>query len=213
MKTFRTIGAILSLCALLSSARQAAGHEATLLPPNSHAFGHSMEDWLKLLHVGGYTIQGKVSTPWDLGTPTVTGSGTLADPLILAWSTEVTLKPGTAFLFSPISYAPAPPEVVQPDSYWGFGNYTTAEALLDGTMVMSEEDCLDYYLPPQEFNPPLDNSVYAVQGFMCASKPLSVGIHTLVTRGIVLLPPGNLVTGSSEFGLELRTTIKITVQP
>jgi hypothetical protein len=204
------LGATLALGALTVSSNQALG--AGALPPNSHAFGNSAGEWLKSLTAGSWTIQGKTRVPSHLlnRVDTTTGSGTLADPLILSTTGTDFRKPGDPILVSPIAWLADSSDPIQPDSYWGFGNYTTAEVTLDGETIMSEEDCLDYYVPPQIYSPALPNGGTAVQGFFCMLHPLTPGVHTLFTRGIVRLP-ANPVTLEPEFGLEFVWTTTIIV--
>jgi hypothetical protein len=207
------LGATLALGALLGSSNQTLG--AGALPPNSHAFGNSTGEWLKSLIAGSWTIHGQTRgpSPWETRVDTTTGSGTLADPLIFSTTGTKFRKPGDPILDSPIASIVDAADPAQPDSYWGFGNYVTAEVILDGEMIMSEEDCLDYYVPPQIYSPALPNGATAVQGFFYMLHPLKPGVHTLFTRGIVRLPANNLVTGASEFGLEFVWTTTIIVAP
>jgi hypothetical protein len=212
MKTLKAVMVTLSAWALIFTSSQAAGDGASVLPPNSNAFGKSMPEWLRAANVSPFTLEGHVLLGFQTSVNNVTGSGTIADPLILWQSGEITLKPGTAFVSGPIQYSAIAPEPILPDDYWGFGNYTLGEVILDGQTVISEENCQDYYVPPQVFDPVLPSGVYEAQGFIFACKPLAIGVHTLHMRGTALLPAGNLLTGV-EFGIVFDVTVTITVAP
>jgi hypothetical protein len=212
MQNLQLIGVTMAAWAFVATSSQAADSGSRVLPPNSNAFGKSLAEWLRASNVSPGQIEDHVLLDFQRTTENVTGSGTIADPLVFWQTAKVTLKPGTAFVSGPIQYSATAPEPVIPDDYWGFGSYTFGEVVLDGRTVMSEEDCGDYYVSPQMFDPVLSSGVYEAQGFIFACKPLSVGAHALHMRGTVLLPAGNVFVGS-EFGAVFDLTVTITVAP
>ncbi len=199
-----------------SRAQSANGQGATALPPQSHAFGKTAGEWFQDVFVGTYIIQGKTHIPGQIQDEevTATGSETFQDPLILRISGKVNRKAGEAYLFSPAGNAATTSyPYIAPDSYWGFGSYITTEVALDGKTVVSAEDCADYYVPPQYFDPPLADGTYAVQGFFFRFPPLSVGVHTLVMHNVFALPPNSVGTGPEGLGADVVETLTVTVAP
>ncbi len=197
-------------------AQSANGEGATALPPQSHAFGETAGAWLQDMIAGTEIVQGKPRLPWQIEDEKVsaTGSGTFDDPVSISISGNVNRKPGQALLLFPAGYrtTTAYPYVV-PDTYWGFGNYVTIEVVLDGKTVVSAEDCADYYVPPQYYDPPLADGTIEVQGFFCILPPLSVGVHTLLMHDVFMLPPGSVGVGPLGLGEDVVETLTLTVAP
>jgi hypothetical protein len=195
-------------------------------PPTAYSHGKSPTEWLSLYFEYAY---GPTPPPNPLGhvyfltpgpTGDTTGTGTLADPLILPSHADVTIHAGTAMVIVPISwygeiYADHVDSVV-PDSWWG--TLVTGSVTLDGSTVVQHLE--DYYVPVEEFNPPL---IYAqptsygslgiafVQGTVLLCEPLSVGVHHLADTASVLLPADNGVL--PETGLRYLNSWTITVLP
>ena len=86
MQHLRLLGVSMAAWALVATTRQAAGNGPRILPPNASAFGKSHRT-----------------------TDNVTGSATIADPLVLWQSAKITLKPGTVFVSGPVQCSASVP--------------------------------------------------------------------------------------------------------
>jgi hypothetical protein len=222
--------ALITITLALSGTAQGGSEGSKIAPPNSNAYGQSLAEWLKQytawIFGGAQTPQlfGHVLFPVVGGT--VTGSGTLADPLIITGHGDFTFKAGTAF-FTPLlyiageSYEDGSFDPPFPDAWWGTYLTFAENVVLDGQTVITEAEIGKYYVPPQNFNPPLlypeptsygAVGIHAVQGSALFCKPLAVGAHQISWVSSIMLPADNGL-GPVEFGEIVRLSHTITVVP
>jgi hypothetical protein len=199
--------------------------------PNANLYGQSLAEWG--IQYGEWLssnpsesqVFGHVLFP-VITQYTVTGSGTLLDPIVVTGHLDVTVKPGTAF-FSPLlgwqaeDYQDGSRDPVVPDDW--FGTYfTLAEPLvIDGQAVVTSENVNRYYFPPQELNPPYlypqptsygSIGFWSGQGWGVLCEPLAVGVHQVSFSSSAMVPVDNGVL-PYEFGQILRFSYTISVVP
>jgi hypothetical protein len=207
--------------------RAGQGGTSPLMPPQSHAFGMSFEDWNVLwarraIEVG---LGGGTELPNTVGKvrllPTVIGKGT--------HEFQVTVRPGTAFVIAPFfvfgeTYNdPAIPDDNPADPFIDEILETTdiqtvldGRILLDGTGAelarfrfgpVAFDDAIVYvepqfrFLDPVTGDPISSTAALFVVGIGTVYHPLPVGKHTLVN-----------VVHSAVFG-DFHFTYHITVSP
>ena len=202
MKT-KTGAAVMSLIlaivatALWVTPAATAGDEA---PPNSHAYGRSLTEWLSTYwrwsYSGADPAQSTVGNVKLLPLPAAicNGDGTPTNPAVCVGQLAITLRPGTPFVL-PLAvwtveryagYPTIPDDPVIADG--AFFEGVTPSLSIDGREIVSDLNKAAYYVSPTEFNPivvyPTPSSygsvaAVAYQGYAIVSPPLSVGTHVI----------------------------------
>jgi hypothetical protein len=187
-------------------------------PPQSNAFGKSLEDWqdtywrwalgevsIKPDANGNAVVRGNVVL---MPLPSAPGDGTAA-------SLDVTLKSGQPFMMPLLmllgnSYSDGTPNDVFASSN-DFRNINLS-LKLDGVEIMNGSNAIQYYTQsifdpsiPLAGSPPASAWIW-FQGIGMVHTPLSLGVHTLTLDTKNTYPEYN-------FSVEYHNTWHITVQP
>jgi hypothetical protein len=211
----------------------AAGSGAPrIAPPQSHAYGKTLTEWLGTYWYWGYTgadpaqsIVGHVKLlPAPAGVCD-SGSFTPDDPLVCVGHLAITLRPGTPFVL-PLAawiverysgYPGVPDDPAIPDGVFLAG--VSPILKIDGRVIVSDRNKADFYVPLTALDPiavyPTPSSygsvaAVAFQGYGIVSPPLSVGTHV-----IHLYEPYIIDSDSFpyHFGLIYDNTWIVTVTP
>ena len=227
------LGAMLALAA--APAARADDH-SRILPPNSHAYGKSLAEWLETYWrwniLGSDPAQSTVGRvqlmPLPAGTY-VSGDGTPASPALYRGQLEITLTAGTPFVLPEFAwyweryagYPGVPDDVPMADAVALAGAHPVLT--FDGRTVLSDANKAAYYVPNRAFNPMV---VYAAptsygsvaalsfQGVGVVAEPLSVGRHVIHLYETLIAPAGaspSLPAGG--LGLIYDNTWIVTVLP
>ncbi len=222
----------LALTAILSLAGEQT-RAARIAPPNSMAFGKSLQQWLTLYwtwnYLGANPAQSVVNKVQLLPLPPATqigGSWTVEDPAVLSGTLEITIHAGTPFVLPAMAwvgerYDPAlgmTDDPVMSDAVFLAG--LTPELTIDGKAVLSDANKAAFYIAPTYFDPIVTypapssyGSIAAVffQGVGFVSPPLAVGVHTIHLYESFIIPAGAYERFSG--GLIYDNTWTITVVP
>jgi hypothetical protein len=201
-----------------------------IAPPQSHAYGKTLTEWLstywRWVYSGADPAQSVVGRVKLLPLPAgeyVSGSGTPDDPALYRGQLAITLRPGTPFVL-PLAvwtveryqgYPTTPDDPPIPDAAFIAG--VSPSLYIDGREIVSGGNKAAYYVPLTAFDPivvyPAPTSygsvaAVAFQGYGIVSPPLSVGTHviTLYEPYIIQSPP-------LSFGVIYDNTWIVTVTP
>jgi len=179
----------------------AAGDKAPrIAPPNSHAFGKTLTEWMgtywRWFYTGADSAESMVGNVKLLPLPAsvCNGAGTPTDPAVCVGQLAITLRPGTPFVLPLavwtveryVGYPTIPDDPAIPDG--AFLEGVTPSLFIDGREIVSDLNKAAYYIPSTEFNPivvyPTPTSygsvaALAYQGYAIVSPPLSVGTHVI----------------------------------
>ncbi len=217
------------LCAsMLISPRAIAANSKSpaIFPPNSHAHGQSMGEWLldytrwKGDGYPGSGQFGKVRFIPQSFDDAPAGTGTPEDPLISETHESITIRAGTAIFDVPVAwygeyYPDGSVDPFVPDEFWG--SFITVHLKLNGKTITDQAE--DYYISPLMLNPPIPYSEPTewgslgnayVQGVALMLKPLPPGVHTYEAYVSILVPGTDDMPGT---GIISRSTITVTVVP
>ena len=174
---------------------------ARIAPPQSHAFGKTLTDWMTLYLRWGFSgadpAQSTVGHVKFLPVPAgdyVSGSGTPDDPALYRGKLAITLRPGTPFVLPLatwtveryVGYPSTPDDPAISDEVFLAG--VSPSLYIDGRQVVSDRNSADFYVPLTAFDPivvyPTPTSygsvaAVAFQGYGIVSPPLSVGNHVI----------------------------------
>lgn len=185
---------------------------AKILPPQSHAYGKTLTQWLNAYWRWYYTTTNNTQ-PFKAGPVTfmplpsgalISGEGTPEDPALYRGQIEVTLKPGTPFVLPAFSFTYecyddtcTNKDAKIPDAeVLSLPIITDHHLTLDGQPIL--EDFWDYYIST-ELNPPAyypqptsygATGAWYVQGIGFVAAPLSPGKHTLTLLETYIFPEG-----------------------
>jgi hypothetical protein len=191
--------AVLAATFWLAPAAVAGSGAPRIAPPQSHAYGKTLTEWLSIYwrwnYSGADPAQSFIGQVKLLPLPVseyIDGDGTPDSPAVLRGQLAITLRPGTPF--------------VLPLSLWGAERYndgrpddpmfSDAEFLagvsptltIDGRLVVSDANAAVFYVGPTAFDPivtypaPTSYNSYALlafQGHGIVSPPLPVGTHVI----------------------------------
>ncbi len=179
----------------------AGGKNPLIVPPNSHAYGNSLTEWLSIYwrwyYSGADMAQSKVGDVQLMPLPVgdlISGSGTPDDPALYRGQLEITIPEGTPFVLPEYAwvgeryegYPTVPDDVAIPDATLLAG--VDPLLTIDGIPVITAANQALYYIPPTPFDPivvyPTPSSYGSVaavffQGVGVVVKPLPVGQHTI----------------------------------
>jgi len=171
-----------------------------IAPPNSHAYGMSLAEWLTTYWEWTYTTgagpaQSTVGHVKLMPLPVseqISGSWTPEDPALLKGKLEITLPAGTPFvlpLFAWVTerYNNGTPDDVSLANTVALGGAHPV-LTIDGKTVISDANKAAFYIPPTPFDPiivyPTPSSYGSIaalsfQGIGVVGHPLSVGRHVI----------------------------------
>ena len=199
-----------------------------IAPPNSHAYGKSLTEWLstywRWAYSGADPAQSTVGHVKLLPLPagTCTGDFTPSSPAVCVGQLEITLRPGTPFVL-PLAvwiveryegYPTTPDDPAFPDSVFLEG--VSPSFYIDGRLVISDANKAAYYVPLTAFDPivvyPAPSSYGSVaavsfQGYGIVSPPLSVGTH------VIKLYEPYIIESPVSYGVIYDNTWIVTVTP
>ena len=155
----------------------------------------------------------------------VTGSGTLADPLVLTLCAEFTIKAGTAFADPNLTwlsevYEDGSTDPVPSEQWWSTYAILTEPVVLDGKTVVTQTDIGKYFVsytydPPVMYPQPTSYGsigAHAIAGWMMFVQPMAVGVHHLTAAAGILAPANNGFL-PFEIGQIIRVDWTINVVP
>jgi hypothetical protein len=198
---------LLSLMATCST--QAGINGSKIAPTGAKPYGQSMAAWAQ--QYWSWQVLGQPAAQqfghilFPVGPAcSITGSGTLADPLIITICADFTIKAGTAFAAPNTTYIS---ELYQDGStdpfpskeWWNTYAILTQPVILDGKVVVTEKEIGNYYVR-DNYDPPLlypqptsygSVGAHALEGWMMIVQPLSIGVHHLSAAAGILAPADN----------------------
>ena len=216
---------LLAILLVLTFALPASGtlaRDGKTIPPQSNAYGKSLDEWMKLYFTwlvsgSGPDHVGRVKF-LPLPSPDCEGEGTPADPAICTGQLAVTLKPGTPFVLPVVAAVGETYLDESQDDPLDPSIFTESDALvkLDGRHLIDSrtDDLNEFLFGPVDFDAPIvyaeptgygSTSAIWTQGIGFVSQPLSVGTHTLTLHSELYVPQFNL-------GVEYNNTWTITVK-
>ena len=156
------------------------------VPPQSHAFGKTLAEWMRLYWTWCLTHPAECPTGVEVEAEQI-GRVVLLPMPLLDGELDVTLEPGTPFVTPVLVFigethggepddVPLPPEIF---------TSATVQVILDGHPLIdsSVDDLEKYYFGPVYFEEPIplnpESSAIWVQGLGFGSPPLAVGEHRL----------------------------------
>jgi hypothetical protein len=179
----------------------AGGGAPRISPPQSHAYGKTLTEWMSTHLRWGFSgadpAQSTVGHVMMLPIPPgeqVSGDFTPNNPAHLVGHLEITLSPGTPFVL-PLGiwsverydgYPGIPDDPAIPDGVFLAG--VSPSLIIDGRVVVSDGNKAAFYVPLTAFDPiavyPEESSygsvaAVAFQGYGIVSPPLSVGMHVI----------------------------------
>jgi hypothetical protein len=193
--------AIVAMALWVTPAAAGDGHAQSIAPPQSHAYGRTLTDWmstyLRWMYSGADPAQSTVGHVKMLPLPAgvdVGGDGSLGDPNVFVGKLEITLRPGTPFVLPLgiwtveryIGYPAVSDDPPIPDAAFLTG--VSPSLTIDGKELVSDRNKVAFYVPLTAFDPIVVyptptgyDSVAAVafQGYGIVSPPLSVGTHVI----------------------------------
>jgi hypothetical protein len=193
--------AVLAMTFWLAPVAIAGGGAPRIAPPQSHAFGATLTEWMSTHLRWGFSgadpAQSMVGHVTMLPVPPgtyVSGDGTPDSPTLYRGELEITLRPGTPFVLPLgtwtveryVGYPGIPDDPAIPDVVFLAG--VSPSLSIDGRMVVSDSNKAAFYVPLTLFDPIVVypevssyGSVAAVafQGYGIVSPPLSVGTHVI----------------------------------
>jgi len=209
---------------------QAGGGVPGIAPPNSHAYGMTLAEWLSTYwqwyYTGADPAQSTVGDVQLMPLPAgnyISGSGTPADPALLQGQLEITLPAGTPFVLPLFAFV-RERYISGPDDAPMANAVALAAArpvlTIDGKTVLSDLNKAAFYVPTTTFDPivlypaPSDyGSIAAIsfQGVGIVGQPLSVGRHVIHLYEPLIFPAGSYVGFPDGLGLIYDNTWIVTV--
>ena len=221
IKAIGALALIIGLAASFALAKDQTpnGNVPRISPPNSHAFGKTLTEWMGIywqwFYGGADPAQSQVGNvqlmPLPNGTQTG-GTGTPTDPAVYVGQLELTLGPGTPFVLPEYSWvreryegwpAVADDPLMSEDVGLAVGHPCLT---IDGRTIITDANKAAYYVPTTAFDPivvyPTPSSYGSVaavsyQGVCFVSPPLTPGKHVIHlyrtfdhSRGSLFGPPG-----------------------
>jgi hypothetical protein len=201
--------AVTLLSVSLKCSTQAGVGGSKIAPANADPQGHSMAAWAE--QYWSWQVLGQPAAQqfghvlFPVGPAcSISGSGTLADPLIISLCAEFTIKAGTAFAdpgLTQISelYADGSTDPLPTEQWWSTYAILTEPVVLDGKTVVTENNIANYYVnyiynPPVMYPQPTSYGsigIHGLVGWMMFVEPLSVGVHHLSAAAGVFAPADN----------------------
>jgi hypothetical protein len=193
-RKFVCVSLVVAALAAVSFDAHAGGDPSPLVPPNSHAYGKSFEEWNVLYarwfvetNLGGQMPSDTVGHVRLLPARSTPGT----------YEFNVTLKPGTPFVAPPFptfgeAYNNGTPDDDPDDPFIVMVEALThVRVVLDGRTLMDDTaaDLAKYHYGPVYFDPPIpyaeptdydSTSAIWTEGIGAVYQPLPVGRHTLV---------------------------------
>jgi hypothetical protein len=238
--SIKAIGALALMTALAASLTLAGNMNANggvprISPPNSHAFGKTLTEWLGIYWRWTYTgadmaqsvVDGVQLMPVPNGTETG-GSYTPEDPAVLVGQLEITLPPGTPFVLPEYAWIreryegwPLVPDdpLMPEDVGLAIGHPCLT---IDGRMIITDANKAAFYVPTTPFDPiivyPTPSSYHSVaavsfQGVGFVSPPLPPGRHVIHLYEPLIIPAGAYAGLPDGVGIIYDNTWIVTVKP
>lgn len=239
--SIRLIGAMTLMSALAVSLALAGGPNPNgvvprISPPDSNAYGKTLTEWMGTYWqwyygTGGDLTQSKVGRVQLMPLPNATqtgGSWTPEDPAVLVGQLEITLPPGTPFVFPEYSwvrerYAGWPVTPDDPPMSDEVGLASGHPTLtIDGREIITDANKAAFYVPATDFDPivvyPAPSSYGSVaaisyQGVAFVSPPLTPGTHVIHLYEPLIFPAGAYAGLPAGLGLIYDNTWIVTVKP
>jgi hypothetical protein len=206
-----------------------------IAPPNSHAFGQTLTEWLstywRWYYTGADPAQRMVNDVLLMPLPAgayVSGSGTPDDPALFRGELDLALAPGTPFVlplfawvwerYDPVLTGGQPDDIPMANSMALGGAHPTLT--IDGRVVVSDANKAAFYVPVTPFDPIVTypaptsyGSVAAlfVQGDGVVVLPLSPGRHVIHLYEPLIVPVGGYYQLPNGYGVIYDNTWVITV--
>jgi len=234
----RSIGALALVLAMAANLALAGSPDPgsaapRIAPPNSHAYGKSLTEWLSIYwrwaYSGADLAQSKVGNVQLMPLPAgvqISGDWSPTNPAVLVGQLEITLRPGTPFVLPEFAwvgerYDPALglPDDPPMDNAVALGD-VSIDLTIDGKTVISDANKAAFYVPPTYFDPvvvyPTPSSYGSVaavffQGVGFVSPPLSVGVHVIHLYEPLIIRPGDYSGLPSGIGVVYDNTWIVTV--
>ena len=165
-------------------------------PPQSMAHGNSLDEWMEV-----YLRWIEVFAPPDARVKNV------AFVDVFFGTTEVEVKPGTAFFLPVVAWIGAPIDPEIPDEWWGDPFYIDGEVWLNGELILEING--DYYVGPTELDPPLFDAYPYYQALVCLINPLPPGEHKLRVVSYFHNIPPEYNVGPMPIDFDNTWTIKV----
>jgi hypothetical protein len=152
-------------------------------PPNSMAFGKSLDGWLEAYIIWSFW-DGSGDQPADK----IRNVQLLPLPVSPDTHVDIEIKVGTALVLPVAVYLGTEGEEPYPEDWFGNPNYVSGEVELDGKMIITPDE--NYYAEAF-FDPPIFfDLLYFAQGIVGVITPLSVGVHEIILHSELLNLPG-----------------------
>jgi hypothetical protein len=236
IKAISALALMLALAASLALAGNAnpSGTVPRVSPPNSHAFGKTLTEWLGIYWRWTYSgadmaqsqVDGVQLMPLPAGEQT-SGSGTPADPAVYVGQLEITLPPGTPFVLPEYAwvrerYEGWPTVSDDPLMSEDVGVAVGHPCLtIDGRTIITDANKAAFYVPTTPFDPivvyPTPSSYGSVaavsfQGVGFVSPPLTPGRHMIHLYEPLIIPKGAYAGVPDGLGVVYDNTWIVTVK-
>jgi hypothetical protein len=208
-----------------------------IAPPNSHAYGKTLTDWLstywRWYYLGADPAQSTVGHVQLMPLPAaayISGSGTPEDPALFRGERDITLEPGTPFVlplfawvwerYDPVLTSGQPDDIPMANSVSLAGAHPVLT--IDGRTVVTDANKAAFYVPTTPFDPivtyPAPSSYGSIaalsfQGVGVVVEPLSVGRHVIHLDEPLIIPVGGYYQFPSGYGVIYDNTWVVTVAP
>ena len=204
-----------------------------IAPPNSHAYGKSLTEWLETYwrwyYTGADPAQSTVGRVQLMPLPNgtlISGTGTPADPALYRGQLDITLLAGTPFVLPEFAWVwerynnGTPDDVPMADAV-ALGA-AHPRLTFDGRTVLSDANKAAYYVPNTPFDPivvyPTPTSYGSVaaisfQSLGVVGEPLSVGKHVIHLYEPEIIAAGATPIFPDGYGVIFDNTWNVTVLP
>jgi len=181
---------------LLTALTTAYGWGNQPIPPQSNAYGHSLEEWMTS-YWNWYFLEGQDEATSLIGHVRLLplpngeysgGEGTIDDPAVFTGLLELSLRPNNAFVLPVLAWLGYMGEAPLTQEYFTTGPVTVK---LDGSTLIDQDNVGHYYYGPVALNIPVEaDTIGFAQGISFVYHPLSVGTHTLKLDATLRYPTG-----------------------
>jgi hypothetical protein len=237
IKAISALALIIGLAATLTLAKDQTPNSTVprIAPPNSHAFGRTLTEWMGIYWRWTYSgadmaqsvVDGVQLMPLPPGTQTG-GAGTPDDPAVYVGQLDITLPPGAPFVLPEYAWIreryegwpTVPDDPIMSDEVGvavGHPNLT-----IDGRTIITDANKAAFYVTTTAFDPivvyPAPSSYGSVaavsfQGVGFVSPPLTPGKHVIHLYEPLIIPAGAYAGVPQGLGVVYDNTWIITVKP